>query len=784
MRLISLICATGVAGHGLAQAQERAGARTLDEIVVTARKRDESLQNVPLSVQAFSAEDIERSNIGDLGDLAAFAPGLTLFENVDRGYGQVFIRGMQNTPPVGDTTRELASIFIDGIYYTGGVGGINTDNIERVEVIRGPQSALLGRSTFSGAINFVTRTPAEEFSGKVSATLATDEEYILSGYVEGALMPGILAGRLSGRYRDFGGQYTNSLNGDPLGEQQDQSFTGQLFFTPTDWLSAKLSVTLLSQDDGPAATTLTGKTPVHNFTSPSGRTFVQGKVPLEGPLAQNQFPQDSSNILTFVPGAGFVLFDSLPGADRLGRRRTGMERDYSFVSLDITAELPSGYTLSYLGGLSEEQAERLYDFELSAQDNYFGSRRTDSESMSHELRLASPNESRLRWLAGLYYLTQDLFERDPGGIFGVGVFGPFLQAGQVAVQPGPRVIVDREIRNTAVFGSVAYDLTDQWTLSAEGRYQVDDLEDTVSRATGEKISGDTKSFLPRVIAEYQMSDTVLLYGLVAQGIRPTTINSQFAGRTEQEKAIIRAEFPELDIQILAPKEEIWSYELGAKTTLLDGRMRFNINAYYAQWRDSQDLRSLLADITGDGTPDSTLVTVNGPDIDVYGLETDITMALTDRWTMGLVAAWNETSLTGSSSEATIARFFLQDRPDGQRLSQTPKFSGSLISEYSTALPGTSFDWFARGEALYTGSRYASTLNLAETGDSLRVNLRAGIENQRFSAVLFVQNLFDDDTFESMRLNSDCATTTFCGTSAYEVVLPRKRQVGLTLQARF
>jgi iron complex outermembrane recepter protein len=306
----------------------------------------------------------------------------------------------------------------------------------------------------------------------------------------------------------------------------------------------------------------------------------------------------------------------------------------------------------------------------------------------------------------------------------------------------------------------------------------------VDRATGEKISGDSKSFLPRVIAEYQLSDTVLLYGLVAKGIRPTTINSQFAGRTEEEKAIIRAEFPELDIQILAPEEEILSYELGAKTTLLDGRMIFNINAYYADWTDSQDLRSLLADIDGDGAPDSTLVTVSGPDIDVYGLETEITMAVTDRWTMGLVAAWNEASLTGSSSEATIARFFLQDKPDGQRLSQTPKFSGSLISEYTTALPGTSFDWFARGEALYVGSRYASTLNLAETGDSLDINLRLGIENQRFSAVLFVQNLFDDDTFESLRLNADCATTTACTVSAYEAVLPNKRQLGLTLQARF
>ena len=149
----------------------------LEEIVVSARKRNESIQEVPLSIQVFSAAEMARANILDLAGVANFAPGVTLFENVDRGYGQVFIRGMQNTPPVGDTTRELASIFLDGVYFTGGVSGISTNNIERVEVIKGPQSALLGRSTFSGAINFISKTTSMEPGGSLSVTAASFDVY-------------------------------------------------------------------------------------------------------------------------------------------------------------------------------------------------------------------------------------------------------------------------------------------------------------------------------------------------------------------------------------------------------------------------------------------------------------------------------------------------------------------------------------------------------------------------------------------------------------------------------
>lgn len=780
--LLTAVAAASAIPSGLALAQEAAPA--LEEIIVSARKRDESLQDVPLSIQVFGEAEIQRANILDLNGIANFAPGVSLFENVDRGYGQLFIRGMQNTPPVGDTSRELASIFLDGVYYTGGVSGINTNNIERVEVIKGPQAALLGRSTFSGAINFITKTPGMEFGGDLSVTAASDEDYRFQGSIEGPLIEDVLSARISGRFTEYGGQYTNSINGEALGEREDTSVSGQLFYTPSERFTAKFTASILEQEDGPGASVLTGKVGTHNFTSASGRSFLQGEVPLVGPIAQNQFPTDPANILDLqIPGFTFIPLDDLA---RLPRRSTGMDREFSFYALDLTAEVgDSGYALTYQLAYSEEEARRLWDFELSAEENYFGGRSTDSESTSHELRLTSPDSGRFQWIAGLYYLEQELFERDPGGVFGSGVFGRFgLLPGQVTVRPGPRTVVDREIENSAVFGSVSFDVTDQLKVSLEGRYQIDDLTDTLDRETGESLSGDTKSFLPRLIADYQLSDDVMLYAVAAKGLRPTTINSQFAARTNAEKAIIQAEFPELDIAILAPEEEIWSYELGAKTTSMDGRLTFNANFYYSQWTDRQNLQSLLADLNGDGAPESTLVTVNGTDVDVMGIEIDSSFLITPNWYASVTAAWNDTELTDAGQDAIIARFFLQDTPNGQRLSQTPEFSGTLISQYTADFSGSDMSWFARGEGIYIGSRYASSLNLAETGDGFDVNLRFGVQNERYTITAFVENLLDDETFESIRSNADCATISACSLSAYEVVLARERSYGVTAQMRF
>jgi len=184
----------------------------LEEIIVTARKRAENLMEVPLSISAFTAESIEKIGIDNFTDLANQTPGLSFRQAYGRvGSGQggsasnrPAMRGQSNivgVPNVG--------FFVDGVYVSGNITSYQLDNVERIEVIRGPQSALFGRGTFAGAVNFVTRKPSEEFQGKIEVTAGKDDRYEATGYLSGPVIEGKLAAEVNARYYTFGGDWYN-----------------------------------------------------------------------------------------------------------------------------------------------------------------------------------------------------------------------------------------------------------------------------------------------------------------------------------------------------------------------------------------------------------------------------------------------------------------------------------------------------------------------------------------------------------------------------------------------
>ena len=157
---------------------------SLEEVVVTARKRDESLLDIPLTVSAFNAEEIERAGYSTISDLIAAVPGVTYesFEAEGRGDSASFRGVATNT---GDPTLQNSSKFIDGVYVSGSLYTTLLGDIERVEVAKGPQSALFGRATFSGAINYITKKPTNELEGNIRASLAEEDEYEFSASVSG-----------------------------------------------------------------------------------------------------------------------------------------------------------------------------------------------------------------------------------------------------------------------------------------------------------------------------------------------------------------------------------------------------------------------------------------------------------------------------------------------------------------------------------------------------------------------------------------------------------------------
>jgi len=231
---LALACFTGT---GIATAQD-----ITDEIIVTARKQAQSLQDVPLSITALSDVEIEAAGLDNIIDLAKVAPGLFIepINGVNaRVQTQPRFRGIvfdANSP-----LQRTATVFVDGVLTSGGLQSLGFNEVERVEVIKGPQSALFGRNTFSGAINYITRDPGEEFSGEVSALAATRDEYRVNGSLEGGILGDTLTGRVSGGYNFNGGHFDNAAApGQELGEETDFNINATLLYKPTDNFRAKI----------------------------------------------------------------------------------------------------------------------------------------------------------------------------------------------------------------------------------------------------------------------------------------------------------------------------------------------------------------------------------------------------------------------------------------------------------------------------------------------------------------------------------------------------------------
>jgi len=200
-----------------------AHAQSTDEIIVTARKQSQSLQDVPLAITALGSVELEAGGFENIIDISKVAPGLFI-EPINgvsaRVQTQPRFRGV--TFDANSPLQRTATVFIDGILTSGGIQSVDINEVDRVEIIKGPQSALFGRNTYSGAINYVTKDPAVEFGGNLSVLAATRDGYRVNGSIEGGILGDTLTGRISGAYNFNGGHYDNAAAPEQeLGEETD-----------------------------------------------------------------------------------------------------------------------------------------------------------------------------------------------------------------------------------------------------------------------------------------------------------------------------------------------------------------------------------------------------------------------------------------------------------------------------------------------------------------------------------------------------------------------------------
>jgi iron complex outermembrane receptor protein len=746
----------------------------LDEIVVTARKREERLTEVPISVSAFTGTQLEESGTTDLGDLARMAPGMTFYNGGTRTYGQLLFRGMSNAALL-DTTLENASVFVDGVYYIGSTAALNFDDVERIEVVRGPQSAFFGRATFSGAINVVTRAPSSDFAGRVSLQGAQFDDYQAMASLEGPLGTPALTGRLSVKYRDFGGMYTNSLTGDNLGETTDRSVSGVLNFEPVESLSVRLRGYYLDQEDGPNASILYAGMPQANC-GPFGGVNNGGFNRLF--CGTVDFDSESYPLNTEVP--------ALTGRT-LGVDQQGLERTYRSGTVNADWRL-GGYTLSSLTGYGKEKLQYLGDGDSSGIDNWYNFQNREQKGLSEELRFTSPQDGRVRWLAGLYYLKQDYFFISN---FIYGADNPLVRAGTFTNGfVSPASANRKTIKNTAAFGSVGISLTDTLALSLEGRYQRDRVNASAPGLPAGRIELETKAFLPRVILDFKPAPGTLFYASFARGNKPTQPNPDIAGIAADRQATLDSTY---GIKVVTPEEKLTSYEVGTKLDLADGRAYVGASVFFMDWKDRQSRAVFTYDFNGNGRIDTTLTGVNRENFnsivfragnaDVRGFELEGRWAATPALSLAASASYAKTEYS-ELQDAIFFNYFGTRDASARREPRVPRWTATAAAEYRRPLAGD-LEGTLAADVTAVDSKYEYYFNLAETGTQTRVNTRASLGRGAWSFTVFALNLFDDRTPDTIDSGADLAydPLTF---RARSIVIspPQRRQIGARVDVRF
>lgn len=731
-------------------------AQSLEEIVVTARKRSERLLEVPLSVNAFTAEEITRSGMYDMKDIAALSAGLTFQNNqssssfVGRMSGGIAFRGAQIG--AGASARDnTGSIFIDGIYVASGLSSVNLSDVERVEVLKGPQNAYFGRNTFSGAVNLITRNPGDHFEGSIDAAGSTRGSYDFGASVEGPLGSPALSGRLVVGLHRKGAQYTATDGGD-LGVQTSNSVVGTLYATPSENVWLRVRVHYQRDDDGPdLGTFLRGLQygslcPGQTFPGSDAagnrvrfaisRPYFCGRIPSVGDLGTRVV---STNTTVMPPvlariGVPFLFRDLLVnnsiGNPRLARApgldHLGMLRDTVRGSGQGEYRFANGTTLAGHVGYEWSNAIAANDIDKTDSDNSYAILPQQVWSLSAELRLVSPQERRLRWLVGasLYRQAQEQQQ------FSYSINTVFGQAPPTTTAANP-LSIDRA-RVPAGFAAVDFHVLPRLTLSGEVRYQSD--TSTIAGATS-SIDVKVNNWLPRAIVKVTPIDDLMLYASWAKAVMPGNPNSAFITASPSQQAEIRAVFP--NAGQVAPVPKMDAYEIGIKQRLWDNRFEYAISAYDMKWKNINTNVSIPV-----STSPFLLSIVRANDARLKGLELEAQAQITDAWTTRVVLDFKHDRLTRyynaiiASLTSGVVNFVGNVPP------RSPQFTGTLSSTYRRALSGN-WQGFLRGDVIHTGKQWESEANIGYLAARTAVNARVGVEADSLRIELFANNLFDD-----------------------------------------
>jgi iron complex outermembrane receptor protein len=616
-----LMCATALAGMTfgapLYAQQLNAGENAQAEesgsniIIVSARKREESLQEVPLAVTAIDKAALNNSFAQTVADLERFAPNVDLADNAF-GAKQLnaTIRGV-GFADVEKSFEPAIGFSIDGVFLgTSGGASVDVFDLESVEILRGPQGTLYGRNTVGGVINLRRTRPTEDIGARATIRLGNNgrEEYLAvanTGRIGAFALKGYFFKTMTDTFS------TNLVTGEKDRQKDSISFGGALSFEPSEEFSALLSVDFF--DDNSA------QGPNYNLSTPDALFCTLSLIPAAfgGPVA------DSSSGATCIDQS-FTVAENSDFTTHIQAIPTASETDGYSVTGSFDWNLNDDLTLTSITGYRESD-------ELLRTDNFgsplvrlaaapvdvpifFATRFVDQQQFSQELRLAGTVGSSLDFVAGLFYMDSEYSLMGGPGPFGQNFGTVFVFGG-----PSNNFTASQKTTAYAAFADGSYKLTDALTVSAGIRYSYEEKDFDIAflagaaAGTASSQTADFDAVTGRVILQYQFTDDVMAFGGWSRGFRSGGFNGRAAS-----------------VATVGPydPETVDSFEAGLRMEFFDRSVRFNPTIFYTNYRNKQEEVSRAS---ADGLPET--IVQNAASANIWGIELETQANVTDEFTL-------------------------------------------------------------------------------------------------------------------------------------------------------
>jgi iron complex outermembrane recepter protein len=779
-----------IALPGAAYAQDAEGATEeeggLEEIVVTARRTEETLQDTPVAVSVVTADQISEKGLTSIDDFARQSTGISFSQAFGRFTDRPVIRGASNVlANVQFGVETGAAYFVDGVYFQGDLQSFDPNEIQRVEIVKGPQSALYGRNTYAGAINYITKDPSNDFTVSGRGRVAEHGEIDFGASVSGPLIKDFLSFRLGGRYYKYGGEFKNNVTGKTLGKEESKSVYATFMMAPTDNFKVRTRIGYQRDNDGARPFFLQGAAAnncLPGFRSPGFRAAGAPPLGLSSTNRNQWFcgtvRAQPNNIYLNTDPATYSLVRGSTTTNITAQDGTAYDGIFNsqlnisnIIDWDIAG---TGWTLEIRSGYRKNKNSSGSDSDHSEAFSAFGpgeplftiSDRDRQVDHSQEIKLRTPQDNSVRAMVGGYYFKQGFWSQD------YTFADPVLRTGQILQPVGANFSSYSTIKNTAMFGMLEWDITDNLSISGEIRSATEKKEiierssvsatgvyiysagmspdrqlqfgctaALLSRVVGgvaspgcvTKPTGEWKGVDPRITINYQTDTGLLFYANYATGRKPGGFNGT-AGIVAQ--ALLGRDASEYEA------EKSKGFELGMKFEGFDRK-----------------LSTAVPNLAAGGSLTSIVTTT--ANARTQGIEIDLQAAPTDNLTltagMSYVDAkfrsgcdadlfiYNSGGLrpnfdTANPNAAGLALCNLK----GKRLplASPLTMNGSITYEVPVS---DGFSIVANSTMSYESKKNIQTDNFAKVGDTFLLNARIGFKTDNFTLSVFGRNLTNEDS---------------------------------------